>query len=190
MGRLCVQRRHARTAHNAPSCSRPAAGRFAGPLVVAGVTKIATPSGEAGYCTQWSTGADGAPDCIGPYDQQCVITGAQQRWGSAGAALGLCQALCCMQQTLPSPSPPLFLGDRYWVGGCVLLHAIPMYAAMAGLSLCLCLAFHVVLSRHWDWDEAPDSAGERGGEPAKAADAEAEAAPLPAPSTVVAVSSS
>jgi hypothetical protein len=73
------------------------AGRFAGPLIVGGVTKIATPSGQTGYCTEWAVGSDGSEDCVGPYDQQCVIT-----------------------------------GDRYWIGGCVLLHAIPMYAAMAG----------------------------------------------------------
>lgn len=53
----------------------PAGGRFAGPLVVGGVTKIATPWGETGYCTEWATGADGSADCVGPWDQQCVITG-------------------------------------------------------------------------------------------------------------------
>ncbi len=38
----------------------------------------------------------------------------------------------------PILHPTLYLhicppaGDQYWIGGCVLLHAIPMYAAMAG----------------------------------------------------------
>lgn len=50
----------------------PAAGRFAGPLVVAAVTRIATPSGETGVCTQWD---DAGEDCIGPPNEQCIITG-------------------------------------------------------------------------------------------------------------------
>ena len=56
----------------------PAAGRFAGPLVIGGVTRIATPDGQVGFCTEWTTGPDGAPDCAGPPDQQCVITGEPQ----------------------------------------------------------------------------------------------------------------
>lgn len=53
------------------------AGRFAGPLVVAGVTRMATPSGETNYCTDWVTEPDGSFSCNGPPDQQCVITGDQ-----------------------------------------------------------------------------------------------------------------
>ncbi len=60
-----------------PRWPAAAAGRFAGPLIVGGVTKIATPDGQTGYCTEWATGAGGAEDCVGPPDQQCVITGEQ-----------------------------------------------------------------------------------------------------------------
>ena len=41
------------------------------------------------------------------------------------------------RQQVCSASPcPALAGDRYWIGGCVLLHAIPMYAAMAGENCC------------------------------------------------------
>jgi hypothetical protein len=62
---------------------------------------------------------------VGPYDQQCVIT-----------------------------------GDRYWIGGCVLLHAIPMYAAMAGLQLCVNLACIYVIRRNWSWADSQPGSGQ------------------------------
>ena len=99
-GMPCHSTRHAAQATPRPP-PWPTAGRFAGPLVVAGVTRIATPDGQVNFCTDWQTGANGTPDCVGPWDQQCAIT-----------------------------------GDMYWVGGCVLYNAIPMYSAVAGASAC------------------------------------------------------
>ncbi|KAI7837448.1 hypothetical protein COHA_008706 [Chlorella ohadii] len=50
-------------------------------------------------------------------------------------------------------------GDQYWIGGCVLLHAIPMYAAMAGLQFCVNLACLYVIRSNWSWaDRQPASA--------------------------------
>lgn len=67
---------HRTAPHQPPST---AAGRFAGPLIIGGVTKIATPGGQTGYCTEWAIGPDGAEDCVGPPEAQCVITGACRR---------------------------------------------------------------------------------------------------------------
>ncbi|PSC76881.1 major facilitator superfamily domain-containing 8-like [Micractinium conductrix] len=92
------------------------AGRFAGPLVVAAVTRIATPSGVTGYCSEPVTAADGSLMCATPQNA-CLIT-----------------------------------GNNYYVEGCVLYNAIPMYAAMAGLQLCVNLGLWWVLAAHWSYD--------------------------------------
>ena len=114
-----------------------AAGRFAGPLVVAGVTRIATPSGQTNFCTDWVAQPDGSFTCEGPWDQQCAITGGR------GAGQGSRPAYTL---TLTRPSntalqllshPPFFpllhpAGDDYFVGGCILYNALIMYPVMAG----------------------------------------------------------
>ncbi|GAB4814373.1 hypothetical protein N2152v2_001419 [Parachlorella kessleri] len=50
------------------------AGRFAGPLVIGAVTRLATPNGSVHVCTQFSQDYN---TCTGPADEQCIILGAE-----------------------------------------------------------------------------------------------------------------
>ena len=51
------------------------AGRFAGPLIVAAITRIATPAGDTFVCTTgWIFEPDGDVTCNGPPDLQCGVT--------------------------------------------------------------------------------------------------------------------
>ncbi|GAB4814374.1 hypothetical protein N2152v2_001420 [Parachlorella kessleri] len=47
-------------------------GRFAGPLIIGAVTRMATPDGDSHVCTQFS---DDYSTCLGPADQQCIVLG-------------------------------------------------------------------------------------------------------------------
>eukprot|EP00887_Chlorella_sp_A99_P004878 scaffold4.g4878.t1 len=43
-------------------------------------------------------------------------------------------------------------GDEYYIMGCVLLHSQIVYPVYAGLQLLVTLAFHVLLYRHWNYE--------------------------------------
>lgn len=66
--------------------------------------------------------------------------GRPRSWGPLHSRK-MCGRHCSLSHTLLAAA-----GDRYWVGGCVLLHAIPMYAAVAGES-CFILFYLLILLR-------------------------------------------
>jgi hypothetical protein len=124
-------------------CPPSAAGRFAGPLVVAGVTHIATPAGQTNYCTDLVVDDGGNVSCDGPPAQQCIITGDEYyvqvgRLRRRAGRLGGCKiwagglagykVLSAFHSNSAHPVPPSPRGLQ----GCVLYNVIPMYAAMAG----------------------------------------------------------
>lgn len=101
-----------------------AAGRFAGPLVAGAVTQIATPSGDVFYCPNGWTSVDANGD------PTCKNAAGQ-----------------------PLPGSCAITSDYYYVSGCVLWHAIPFYAALAGVQVVLCLALHFMLWKHWHYTD-------------------------------------
>lgn len=93
------------------------AGRFAGPLIVAAITRISTPNGDTFVCTTgWIVEPDGDVTCNGPPELQCGIT-----------------------------------ASDYYIGGCVLLNAQPVYAAMAGIMGVVVIAIFFVLRANWSY---------------------------------------
>ena len=109
-----------------------ASGRFAGPLILAAVTYIATPSGQTYYCANgYGTDSSGNPICLGDTSTSCAI-----------------------------------FPDQYFVTGCVLRHAVPVYSVWAGAAGVLSVAYMVAIWRWWSYDvvvEAPEKAAEETG---------------------------
>lgn len=102
------------------------AGRFAGPLVIGAATFIATPAGDTNYCVYPNGSPGWAADSAGDY--------------SCAAADAYPQLQCAVT------------GDEYYIMGCVLLHSQIVYPVYAGLQLLVTLAFHVLLYRHWNYE--------------------------------------
>ena len=95
-----------------------ASGRFAGPLILAAVTFIATPSGQTHYCANgYGTDSSGNPICLGDTDTSCAI-----------------------------------FPDIYYVEGCVLKNAQPVYAVWAGVAGLLATAYTVTIWTWWSYD--------------------------------------